>query len=80
MHIKKWIKETNGSPLLYFTRSQAQKLNSKIGSDEIIVDFAMRYGNPSIKFKLNLLKAEGCENIIVLPLYPQYSVQLSNCL
>ena len=33
----------------------------------------MRYGNPSIKFKLNLLKAEGCENIIVLPLYPQYA-------
>ena len=70
---KIWIKETNESPLLYFTRSQAQKLNSKIGSDEIIVDFAMRYGNPSIKFKLNLLKAEGCENIIVLPLYPQYA-------
>ena len=70
---KIWIEETNESPLLYFTRSQAQKLNSKIGSEEIIVDFAMRYGNPSIKLKLNSLKAAGCENIIVLPLYPQYA-------
>ena len=40
--------------LLYFTRSQAEKLNSKIGNDNIIVDFAMRYGNPSIKSKLNI--------------------------
>ena len=33
----------------------------------------MRYGNPSIKSKMNKLKKEGCENIIVLPLYPQYA-------
>ena len=59
--------------LLYFTRSQAQKLNNKIGNDKIIVDFAMRYGNPSIKSKLNVLKTAGCENIIILPLYPQYA-------
>jgi len=70
---KIWIKETNESPLLYFTRSQAQKLNNKIGSNKVIVDFAMRYGNPSIKSKLNFLKNQGCENIIVLPLYPQYA-------
>ena len=70
---KIWRKDTNESPLLYFTRNQAQKLNREIGNDKIIVDFAMRYGNPSIKHKLNLLKDKGCENIVVLPLYPQYA-------
>ena len=70
---KIWRKETNESPLLYFTREQALKLKNKIGNENIIVDFAMRYGNPSIKSKLLLLKEKGCENIIVLPLYPQYA-------
>ena len=70
---KIWRKETNESPLLYFTRSQAKKLNDKIGNNKLIIDFAMRYGNPSIKSKLNFLKDEGCENIIILPLYPQYA-------
>jgi ferrochelatase len=70
---KIWRKESNESPLLYFTRSQAKKLKEKIGSEKIIVDFAMRYGNPSIKSKLNLLRKIGCENIIILPLYPQYA-------
>ena len=70
---KIWRKDTNESPLLYFTRSQSQKLNNKIGSDKIIVDFAMRYGNPGIKLKLQTLKNAGCENIIILPLYPQYA-------
>ena len=67
------MKETNESPLLYFTRSQAQKLSDKIGNEKVIIDFAMRYGNPSIRSKLNYLKSEGCENIIILPLYPQYA-------
>ena len=70
---KIWKKDTNESPLLYYTRSQAEKLKSKIGNQNTIVDFAMRYGNPSIKSKLNLLKSLGCENIIILPLYPQYA-------
>ena len=70
---KIWFKSTNESPLLYFTKSQTNKLNQKIGNDNIIVDFAMRYGNPSIKSKLAGLKKNGCENIIVLPLYPQYA-------
>ena len=70
---KIWRKETNESPLLYFTRSQAIKLKEKIGNENIIIDFAMRYGNPSINLKLNLLKEAGCENIIILPLYPQYA-------
>ena len=70
---KIWRKESNESPLLYFTRNQAIKLNDKIGNKKLIVDFAMRYGNPSIKSRLNKLKEEGCENIIILPLYPQYA-------
>ena len=70
---KIWLKESNESPLLYFTREQAKKLNQQIGEKNIIVDFAMRYGNPSIKSKLYNLKKLGCENIITLPLYPQYA-------
>ncbi len=70
---KIWRKDTNESPLLYFTRSQSNKLKKKIGNENLIIDYAMRYGNPSISSKLNLLKEQGCENIIILPLYPQYA-------
>ena len=68
-----WLKETNESPLLFYTRSQANRLKEKLQNDTIKVDFAMRYGNQSIKSKLNLLQSEGCENLIILPLYPQYA-------
>ena len=68
-----WRKDTNESPLLYFTKRQSEELGKKIGNEKIIVDFAMRYGNPSIKLQLNKLKEKGCENIIILPLYPQYA-------
>ncbi len=68
-----WRKDTDESPLLYFTKKQSAKLGKRINNTKIIVDFAMRYGNPSIKLKLNILKEEGCENIIILPLYPQYA-------
>jgi ferrochelatase len=70
---KIWLKETNESPLRYYTRNQAEKLQQELVGDNIIVNFAMRYGNPSIKLKLNELKNNGCENIIILPLYPQYA-------
>ena len=70
---KIWLKEKNESPLLHYTRNQAEKLKLKVGNENVIVDFAMRYGNPSIKSKLNNLKNSGCENIIILPLYPQYA-------
>ena len=70
---KIWLKETDESPLRYYTRNQAEKLRKKIGHENIIVDFAMRYGSPSIRSKLTNLKTQGCENIIVLPLYPQYA-------
>ena len=70
---KIWRKDTNESPLLYFTRNQADKLSKKIGNKDLIIDYAMRYGNPSISSKLKLLKEHGCENMIILPLYPQYA-------
>ncbi len=68
-----WMNNINKSPLLYYTELQAQKLKNKVDNKNVIVDFAMRYGNPSIKSKLYLLKENGCENIIILPLYPQYA-------
>ena len=70
---KIWLKEANESPLRYYTRNQAEKLQQELVGENIIVNFAMRYGNPSIKSKLNELKKNGCENIIILPLYPQYA-------
>ena len=68
-----WRKESNESPLLYFTRRQAEELKDKLETDKVMVDYAMRYGNPSIKSKLSYLKGRGCENIIILPLYPRYA-------
>ena len=50
---KIWLKEANESPLRYYTRNQAEKLQQELVGDNIIVNFAMRYGNPSIKLKLN---------------------------
>ena len=70
---KIWMKKENMSPLRYFTIMQAKKLSDKIKKDSIIIDYAMRYGSPSIMQKMNSLKKSGCENIIILPLYPQYA-------
>ena len=68
-----WMKEENMSPLLYYTQKQTQKLVDSIASEDLILDFAMRYGNPSIKSKIYKLKEQGCENLVILPLYPQYA-------
>ncbi len=70
---KIWMKKEDMSPLRYFTIMQTKKLVDRIGSEKLILDFAMRYGDPSIKSKIEKLKDAGCENIIVLPLYPQYA-------
>lgn len=71
---KIWMKDTNESPLRFYTRSQAEKLSTKLKTySNTIVDYAMRYGNPSIKSKLDYLHKEGCEKLIILPLYPQYA-------
>ena len=68
-----WMKEENKSPLRYFTEMQTKKLSEKIENKDLIIDFAMRYGNPSIKSKINDMKKNGCEKLIILPLYPQYA-------
>ena len=70
---KIWMKKENMSPLRYYTIMQTKKLIDKIGSDKVIVDYAMRYGNPSIYSKVRKLQSAGCENMVVLPLYPQYA-------
>ena len=70
---KIWLKEENMSPLRYFTMEQSEKLNRRLGKKEILIDYAMRYGNPGIKKKMEDMKQKGCQNMIVLPLYPQYA-------
>ena len=71
---KIWIKnDPDGSPLRKITRLQAEKLQNKINKQNVIVDYAMRYGSPSIKSKLSEFKERGCDRIIILSLYPQYS-------
>lgn len=61
-----------GSPLAAITAGQAEALQVRLG-DGVKVDWAMRYGNPSIPSKLQAMKDGGCERILVAPLYPQYS-------
>ena len=70
---KIWLKNENMSPLRYFTIEQTRLLKNRLGKEKIVVDYAMRYGNPSIKSKMEKLKEKGCHNLIVLPLYPQYA-------
>ena len=61
-----------GSPLDVFTREQAEALAASFG-DGVTVDYAMRYGKPSIGQRLRALKEGGCDRILIAPLYPQYS-------
>ncbi|NBN65321.1 ferrochelatase [Pannonibacter tanglangensis] len=70
-----WNKELDESPLRTITRSQSDKLAEQMGNQNgrLVVDWAMRYGQPSIRSRLENLKAQGCDRILVFPLYPQYS-------
>ena len=68
-----WMKNENMSPLLYYTKKQTEKTSEYFKGENLIIDFAMRYGNPSIKSKILKLYSEGCENLVILPLYPQYA-------
>lgn len=61
----------DGSPLASYTRKQSEKLAPKM--DGVMVDWAMRYGNPSIASRLDAMKEAGCDRILIAPLYPQYS-------
>ena len=67
-----WLHDPDESPLRRYTRQQAEALAARLG-DAAIVDWAMRYGAPSIASRIEKLKAEGCDRVFVLPLYPQYS-------
>lgn len=61
-----------GSPLAAITRAQAEGLQARLGTD-VRVGWAMRYGKPAIAAELGGLMAQGCERILIAPLYPQYS-------
>ncbi|WP_319410516.1 ferrochelatase [uncultured Cohaesibacter sp.] len=72
-----WNKERNEGPLLTITRSQSEKLTERFSKLDLArpveIDFAMRYGNPSVRSKIATLAQKGCERLLVLPLYPQYA-------
>jgi len=72
---KIWNQERNESPLKTTTRSQSDKLEEILGKldKRLRVDWAMRYGNPSIRSRLEALAAQSCERILLVPLYPQYA-------
>src|SRR5256885_13078811 len=71
---KIWNRERDESPLRTTTRAQAEKLAAMLSSLDarITVDWAMRYGNPSIASRLDALQRAGCDRILVVPMYPQY--------
>jgi ferrochelatase len=75
---KIWNMEKNESPLKTITRAQSEKLAEAISDhDHVVVDWAMRYGNPSIRSRIDALTAQGCDRLLVVPLYPQYSAATS---
>jgi ferrochelatase len=75
---KIWNTDKNESPLKTITRAQAEKLGEAIADhDHVVVDWAMRYGNPSIRSRIDALTAQGCDRLLVVPLYPQYSAATS---
>ena len=75
---KIWNNEKNESPLKTITRGQAEKLAADLASHDLVaVDWAMRYGNPSIASGIETLTAQGCDRLLVVPLYPQYSAATS---
>jgi ferrochelatase len=77
-YLKIWNTEKNESPLKTVTRAQSEKLAAGIADhDHVVVDWAMRYGNPSIRSGIDALTAQGCDRLLVVPLYPQYSAATS---
>jgi protoporphyrin/coproporphyrin ferrochelatase len=77
-YLKIWNTDKNESPLKTITRAQSDKLSAAIADhDHVVVDWAMRYGNPSIRSRIDALMAQGCDRLLVVPLYPQYSAATS---
>jgi ferrochelatase len=67
-----WDKAENDSPLRVITKRQTADLQRRMG-DAVVVDYAMRYGKPSTRSRLEAMQAAGCQKILLAPLYPQYS-------
>jgi ferrochelatase len=70
-HAYRLVWTEHGSPLAHYTRAKAAKLQGAFG-ESVIVDWAMRYGSPSIADRLRALQAAGCDRILLAPMYPQY--------
>jgi ferrochelatase len=73
---KIWNQKRDESPLLTITRDQAEAVAARLAAahgERVVVDFAMRYGNPSTPSVIGKLRDMGCERIVFFPLYPQYS-------
>ena len=70
---KIWNMERDESPLKTFTRAQSEKVAAALKNPRLLVDWAMRYGKPPVAERLAALQAEGCDRIVLFPLYPQYS-------
>ena len=70
---KIWNKVRNEGPLKTFTRSQAEKLAVRLSDERIVVDWAMRYANPPTAARIEHLQRQGCDRLLIVPLYPQYA-------
>jgi ferrochelatase len=68
-----WNTELDESPLKTITRNQAGALAASIEDQRVSVDWAMRYGKPAVEDRLQALLAQGCDRILLVPLYPQYA-------
>ena len=69
-----WLKDDpDGSPLRRITRLQAEHVAKSFRNNDLISDYAMRYGKPSIHHQMQKLQDAGCSQIVVMPLYPQYA-------
>jgi ferrochelatase len=68
-----WNNELDEGPLKTITRAQAAVLQRRLGSSRIVVDWAMRYANPTTESRLQHLMQQGCDRILLVPLYPQYA-------
>ncbi len=62
-----------GSPLIFFTQQLCHKLTDQLVAKNVVIDYAMRYGKPVLADKLNAFQTHNINEIIILPLYPQYS-------
>ncbi|MCU0912401.1 MAG: ferrochelatase, partial [Rhodobacteraceae bacterium] len=71
-----WNEEKNESPLMTITKAQTAKIAEAMAArygDRVMVDFCMRYGNPSTRSKVRAMTEAGCRRILFFPLYPQYA-------